>query len=66
MKEEKRKMGFLNIGLFVSKGILLLVLCFVLVCFPHRTAGYFLSFLGPVLVFLESSSAPTLNNPFPL
>ena len=66
MKEEKGKMSFLNISLFVSKVILLLVLCFVLISFPHRTAGYFLSFLGSVLVFLEGSSAPIHNSLFPL
>lgn len=41
-RKRKGKMGFFNISLFVSKGIWLLVLYFVLVCSPHRTAGYFL------------------------
>lgn len=33
------------------------------IVFPWQTAGYFLFFWGPVSVTLDTSLAPTLNNP---
>lgn len=63
MKEGKGKMSSLNIILYVSKGILLPLLCFV---FLTELLDTFFPFLGPVLVILEVSSAQTLNNPLVL